>query len=99
LPLGGEFEGIGQKILENLLQSLGVRQYGAAESRIECHAESELARFGFMAERPGDRFNDIGEADFLRFDSNRAGFDFGQVQYVADQVKVRAKSTCLSVRF
>ncbi len=40
-----------------------------------------------MAERPSNRLDDIGKADFLGFDGDGAGFDLGQVENVADQIE------------
>ena len=85
--LGGELEGVGQQVLQHLLQPLGVGQHGAAQLRIELHLEAELAGFRLVAERPRHRFDDIGEADFLGLHRDGAGFDLGEVENVADQVE------------
>ena len=47
----------------------------------------KLRGLGLVAERPRHRLDDIGEADFLRFHRDGAGFDLGEVENVADQVE------------
>ena len=73
--LRGEFESVGQQVLQHLLQPLGVGGDGAAEIRIDVHLERQLARFRLVSERPRHHVEQIGEEHVLGVDSDRAGFD------------------------
>ena len=83
----GELERVRQQVLEHLLQALGVGDEAAAERRIEVDLERKLPRFGFVAERPADRIEQVGEEDLFRLHGDRSGFDLRQVENVADQVE------------
>ena len=85
--LFGELEGVGQQVLEHLLQALGVGDQAARQVRIGVHFESQAAVLRFVAERARDHVEQAGEEDFFGFDRNRAGFDLRQVENVADQVQ------------
>ena len=49
----GELEGVGEEVLEDLLQALLVGEEAAPELRIERDLEGEPAGLGVVAERPG----------------------------------------------
>ena len=83
----GELEGVGQQVLENLLQTLGVGVDAAAEVRIDLDVERELAVVRLVAERACDRFDQVGDVDLLGVDRDRAGLDLGEIEDVADQVE------------
>ena len=51
------------------------------------HVERQLLGSRPRAGRARDRVEQVGEEDFLGFDRDRAGLDFGQVENVADQVE------------
>src|SRR5439155_25816706 len=68
----GELEGIGEEVLEDLLQAFCIRNH-AVELRIELDGESQLAVVGLVAERPCDRVDQLLEHDLLGFDGDRAG--------------------------
>src|ERR1700722_8315916 len=53
---GGELEGVGEQVLQHLLQPLRVGIDASPEMRIDRDVEGELAIFGFVAERPSDGF-------------------------------------------
>ena len=48
----GELEGVGEQVLENLLQALGVGDDAAGEMRIEIDVERQMAALGLVPERP-----------------------------------------------
>src|SRR6202020_2173066 len=85
--LGGKFEGVGKKVLQHLLQSLGVGIDASPEVRIDRDIEGELAVFGFVAERPSDRFQQVGGEDVLGLHRHRTRLDLRKVENVADQVQ------------
>ena len=55
--------------------------------RIGLHLEAEAAIFRFVTEGSRDHVEEAGEEDFLGFDGNRAGFDFREVENVADEIE------------
>jgi len=48
----GELEGVGQQVLQDLLQTLGVGRDGAADQRIDLRLKRQLPCFGFVSEWP-----------------------------------------------
>jgi hypothetical protein len=52
LTLFGEFEGIRKKILQDLLQTLGIGHQALAKRRIGGRFKRQTAIFSFMPERP-----------------------------------------------
>src|SRR4051812_35221507 len=80
-----ELEGIGQQVLENLLQPLGVGAEARPEVWVHGGLEQQLPGVGLMAERARNGRHDIREVDFLGFDRNGSRFDLGEVENVADQ--------------
>ena len=89
----GELEGVGQQVLQHLLQTLRVGHQAAGEMRIRVHIEGQLAVLRFVAERARHHLQQAGEEYLLRFHRNRAGFDLRQVENVADQVEqVRSRA-------
>ncbi len=49
--------------------------------------ERQLPRFRLVAERPRHHVEQVGEEHLLGIDRDRAGFDLGQVENVADEVE------------
>src|SRR5258705_13764045 len=88
-----ELERIGQQVLENLLQPLGVGTETRSEAWINRSLEQQLPGLGFMAERTRNGRHDVREVDFLGFDSDGSRFDLRQVENVADQVQKIASRT------
>ena len=84
-PLRRELEGIGQQILEDLLQTLGVAAQAAGQRRIEVDVECQLFRLGHVAERSHHAVLNRGEGDLLDFHRDGAGFDFREIEDVVDQ--------------
>ena len=85
--LFGELEGVGEQVLEHLLQTLGVGDHAARQVRVGVDVEGEAAIFRFVAEGARDHFEERGEENFFGFDGNGAGFDFGEVENIADEVE------------
>ena len=85
--LGGELQRVGQQVLQDLLQALGIGDDAAAEVGVDLDVERQALRFGLVAERPRHRLEHVGEEDLLGIDGDRARFDLGEVEDVADQVQ------------
>ena len=85
--LGGELQGVGQQVLEDLLQALGVGDQAALQRGIDLDVEAEALRFRLMAERPRHGLEHVGEEDLLGVDGDGAGLDLGEVEDVGDQVQ------------
>ena len=87
----GEFERIGQQVLQHLLQALRVRDDVAHQRWVGSDLEIQAPMFGLVAERPRDHLQQACEVNFLGFHRDRAGLDLRKVENVADQVEqVRA---------
>src|SRR6516225_1569745 len=84
---GRELEGVGQKILQYLLETLGVRDDASGKVGIDVDLERQLPVVGFVTEWPSDRFQKVGGEDLLRIDGYGARLDLGKIQNVADQVE------------
>ena len=80
-----EFEGIGEQVLDDLLQSLAVGRQAARQIRIEFDAEFDLLRLGDVAERAIDITMQIGEPQLADIDHDRARFDLRQIENVVDE--------------
>ena len=85
--LFGELEGVRQQVLEHLLQALGIGRDAAPEMRVDLDVERQLPVVRLVPERPGDRFDQVGDEHLLRVHRDGAGFDLRQVENVADQVE------------
>ena len=85
--LVGELEGVGKQILEHLLHALGIGDQAAAERGIELDVERQLLVVRLVTERTADRVEQVGEEYLLGFHGDRAGFDLGQIENVADQIE------------
>ncbi len=83
----GELEGVGEQVLEHLLQALGVGDQAAAQVRVGVDLEVETPVFRLVTERPGDHLEQAREEDVFRFHRYRAGLDLGEIEDVADQVQ------------
>ncbi len=83
----GEFERVGEQVLEHLLQPLGVGDQAASHARIVRHFERKLAVFRLVTEGPRDGFEQRSEEDLFRFDRYGARFDLGKIENVADEVE------------
>src|SRR5215468_610704 len=86
-PLLGKFEGVGKKVLEDLLHALGVGNQTGAEIGVQIGFKRKPAVVGFMTEGPCYDFQQACEEDFFRLDGNRAGFDLGEIENVADEIE------------
>jgi hypothetical protein len=83
----GELEGVGQQVLQHLLQTLGVGYQAASKRRIEIDLEGKLSRVRFVTERAAHGIKQVGEEDLFGIDRDRAGFDLREVENVADEVE------------
>src|SRR5271165_502378 len=82
-----ELKGVGEQVLEHLLQALGVGDKAAAQALIRGDLEGQLAVFRLVAERPGNSLKQCTEEDLLGFDRDRAGLDLRKVENVGDEVE------------
>ena len=82
----GELEGVGQEVLQDLLQPLGVGDDGVAKVRIDLDFERQMARVGLVPEDAADGFEEVDEADAVGLDRHRTGLDLGKIEDVGDQV-------------
>ena len=87
LALGGEFDGVGQQVLENLLQALGVAVHGVRQVRVELNMKRQILGLGHMPEVAIDVVAQATEGYFLDFHRNSAGLDFGQIENVVNEVE------------
>ena len=83
----GELEGVGEEVLEHLLEPLRVGDDGTAQIGIDLDIEGQLAVLRLMPERPGHRVEQAVDHDLLRHDRDGAGLDFGEVENVGDEVE------------
>src|SRR3954469_25997549 len=84
---GGELEGVGQQVLQDLLQALGVGDDAAPEIGVDVDVERQLAVFRFVPERTPYGLQQIGGEDLLGIHRDGTGLDLRQVEDVADQVE------------
>src|SRR6266436_3708730 len=82
-----ELEGIRQQVLEHLLESLGIRYQAAGKILVHLYFEGKPSIIGFVTERTNHHVEKASEEYFLRVHGDGAGFDFGEIQDVADQVQ------------
>src|SRR5262249_14852960 len=80
----GEFERIGEEVLQYLLQALRVGAQPAGEVWREEELEIEPLRLGDVPERALDVVLQILEVNLADVDDDRARFDLGQVEDVVD---------------
>ena len=85
LAAGRELEGVGQQVLEDLLQALGVGDHRLGQARIELDEEIEVLRFRDVAERALAVVVQVVEAQLAHVDHDGARFDLRQVENVVDE--------------
>ena len=91
MSLGGELDGVGEQVLEDLLEALRVADQRARQVGVEMHVERQVLVFGHVPEVAIDGVAQAGERDFLDLDRDRARLDLREVENVVDQVQeVRA---------
>ena len=83
----GEFEGVGEQILEYLLHTLRVSDEAAAEVRIHVHVESDPSILCLVSEWAGDHVEQVGEGNLLGVNRHGAGLDLREVEDIANQVQ------------
>ena len=70
----GELEGVGEEVLEHLLEALRVGEEAAGEVRVDLHVEGEPSVLGLVPEGPGDGLDERVEGDLLRLDRPAPAF-------------------------
>ncbi len=86
-PCDGELEGVGQQVLQDLQQPLGVGDDAPRQRGVDTYVELELPAFRLQMEGAADRADDIGEQEIFDIDRHRARFDLGQIEDVGDEVE------------
>ncbi len=87
LTLGRELHRIGQQVLQNLLQTLGVTVHGARQVVREVDVEGQVFGFCDMAEVAINVVAQAGEGNLFHLHRDRAGFDLRQIQNVVNEVQ------------
>ncbi len=91
MALSRKLDGVGDQVLEDLLEPLRVAGQGSWQVGVEMHVEGQVLVFGHVPEVAIDRVAQAGERDFLGLDRYRAGLDLREVEDVVDEVEqVRA---------
>src|SRR5256886_15543409 len=83
----GELERVGEQILQYLQQALGVGGDRPSQARIEVRREGQVARVRLVAEIALDGLAQVCEQQVFTLDRDRARFDLGQIEDVADEVE------------
>ena len=87
VAVGGELDGVGQQVLEDLLQPLRVAVHDARQVLGELHVERQVLGLGHVAEVAVDVVAQAGEGDLLDLDGDGAGLDLREIENVVDQVQ------------
>ncbi len=87
MALRRELDGVGEQVLEDLLQALRVADQGARQVGVEMHMERQVLVFGHVPEVAIDGVAQAGERDLLDLDGDGAGLDLREVENVVDQVE------------
>ena len=87
MALGGELDGVGKQVLEDLLEAFRVADQGARQVGVEMNVERQVLVLGHVPEVALDRVAQAGERDLLGLDRDRAGLDLREVENVVDEVE------------
>ena len=87
VAVSGELDGVGQQVLEDLLQALGVAVHRARQVVGELHVERQVLGLGDVPEVAVDVVAQAGEGDLLDLDGDGAGLDLREVENVVDEVQ------------
>ena len=80
-----ELEGVGQQVLDDLLQPLRVGEHRARQAAVELHDEVDALRFRDVLERARDVALQVLEPQLAALDHDRARLDFREVENVVDE--------------
>ena len=80
-----EFERIGQQVLEDLLQALGIGEEELGQVRVHFNGEFQALGLSHVPEGALDVAVQIGETNLAEVDRHRAGLDLGEVENVIDE--------------
>ena len=87
VAVGGELDGVGQQVLEDLLEALRVAVHERRQALGELHVERQVLGLGHVPEVAVDVVAQAGEGDFLDLDGHRAGLDLREIEDVVDEVQ------------
>ncbi|MNS27817.1 hypothetical protein D3C72_597770 [compost metagenome] len=82
-----ELHGVGQQVLEHLLQALAVGEQHQRRAVQQVHLEIQVLVHGQRLEQAPQAIDQACHTGVLRTDFQLAGLDFGDVQNVVDQVE------------
>ncbi len=85
--LGGELEGVGQQVEDDLLQPLFVGPDGLGQRLVELDVEDEPLFRRELAEGPLHMLAKAGHRHVAELDRHGAGFDLRQIENVVDQAE------------
>ena len=83
----GELHGVGQQVLEDLLQPLLVGEQGRRHRGVDLDGEVETLLLGHRPEGTLDVVLHVGQLDRRRVEVHLPGLDLGQVEDVVDEVQ------------
>src|SRR5260370_41051422 len=81
-----ELECIAEKVVQHLLQALWVGGDCLRQTRLEVDRETQLRRFGHMAERALEQRRQLGQRPVRDLQSGGTRLELGQVEDVVDEV-------------
>ena len=87
VAVGGELDGVGEQVLEDLLEALRVAVHERRQVVGELHVERQVLGLGHVPEVAVDVVAQAGEGDFLDLDGDGAGLDFREIENVVDEVE------------
>ena len=83
----GELEGIGEKVLEDLLEPLRIGADVAGRALRHLDLEAKILLLRHRPEVPVEEVLEIGQGDVARLDLHLAGFHLGEVEDLVDQAE------------
>ena len=87
VTLRRELDGVGEQVLEDLLETLGIAGQGARQVGGEMDVEGQVLVLGDVPEVAVDGVAEAGERDLLGLDGDRARLDLREVEDVVDEVE------------
>ncbi len=87
VAVGGELDGVGEQVLEDLLQALRVAVHEARQVLGKLHVERQVLGLGHVPEVAIDVVAQAGEGNFLDLDGDGAGLDLREIENVVDEIE------------
>ncbi len=83
---GGEFDGVGEEVVEDLLEAAGIggdEGHGGGDEEVEF----DIFFLGEGTHEIGHGFADVGDVDLFFAEDEFSGFDFGEIEEVIDEIE------------